>query len=378
MSAGAGGMLRPSILHVIVKVQATNGQFNEHCLPLIARRDVSVVSFLEPTLPSPPSIRMFAGTGGFASGWRALRAGLRAATYDVVHVHAPQTGVVLLGAVAMRPSRLRNCVYTVQNSYANYRMRNRMLMVPIFAAYPQVVFCSQAALESMPRWLRWLTRDKATVVPNAVDVDAIDRATSSDTTTGRRDRFRVVLVGRLVPIKNMATVIEAVARTTSDVELEVIGDGPLRAEIEAIVSQRPVLEGRVTFAGLLERAEVHRRLAAADVCVSASLGEGLPVAVLEAMACQTPVLLSDIQPHREIGIDRPELALIECTDADGFAKAIDALAALSAAERSALGDRCRQIVDERFSIAAMHETYVPIYEAAAGRGTTPRHGLAWR
>ena len=374
----AGSGRRPSVLHVILKVQETNGQFNEHCKPLAERRDITIVSFLAPTLNSPESIVVFAGTGSVRSGWRSLRAALKARTYDVVHVHAPQTGVLLLAALGPVPGRRSNCVYTVQNSYRNYRLRNRLLMVPIFAGYPQVVFCSQAALDSMPRLHRRLVAAKAHVVPNAVDLAGIDRAIGAGPHGDghRRQALRVVLVGRMVPIKDMPTVLEAVARASTDLELTVIGDGPLRGELEALVRRRPSLGERVRFAGLLDRADVHRELAAADLLVSASLGEGLPVAVLEAMACRTPVLLSDIAPHREIAIDRPELPLPTCQDVDAVSSAIDAFAALPVTTRAALGRHCRQIVEDRYSLAAMHAAYIPIYEAAARSGSSPI-GMAW-
>ncbi len=371
-------MARPSVLHVILKVQATNGQFNEHCLPLASRRDITIASFLAPTLPCPPEITMHAGTGSFRSGWRVLREALRS-SYDVIHVHAPQTGVILLAALGVRRARRANCVYTVQNSYKNYRPRNRVLMVPIFAAYPQIVFCSQAALDSMPSWLRRLSRNKAHVVPNAVDIASIDAAIASDGEPegNAGGPLRIVMVGRLVPIKNMATVLRAVARVGAPVDVQIIGDGPLRGELEALVEGSDALRGHVRFTGLLERSEVHRRLAAGDLCVSASFGEGLPVAVLEAMACRTPVLLSDIDPHREINIARPELAVLPCEDVEAFAASIGRIAAMAADEREALGDACRRIVEDRFSTAAMHAAYVPIYDAAARSTMTPRLGLAW-
>ena len=374
-----GSAVRPSVMHLILKVQETNGQFNEHCRPLADQRDITIVSFLAPTLESPESLEMFAGTGSMKSGWQALRAALRGARYDVVHVHSPQTGVLLLAALGPGRARRANCVYTVQNSYQNYRLRNRMLMVPIFAAYPQVVFCSHAARDSMPRLHRWLVRKKSHVVPNAVDLAGIDRAIGADSLDrdNRTRALRVVVVGRMVPIKDMSTVLEAIARTKADLDLILIGDGPLRGELETIVRQRPSLLGRVRFAGLLDRSDVHRELAAADLFVSASLGEGLPVAVLEAMACRTPVLLSDIAPHREIAIDRPELPLSPCHDVDAFVKAIDAFAALPDATRVALGRDCRQIVEDRYGIAAMHAAYVPIYDAAARAGSSHRVGLAW-
>jgi glycosyltransferase involved in cell wall biosynthesis len=375
---------RPSVMHVILKVQATNGQFNEHCLPLADRRDITVVSFLEATLPCPPSITMVAGDGSFRGGWRALRTAQRSRSHDVVHVHAPPTGVILLLALGLRPSRLANCVYTVQNSYGNYRLRDRLLHVPIFVAYPQIVFCSRAALDSMPSLLRRVSRKKAHVVPNGVDVDAIDAAIApvsaakteaEDDRAG--DRLHVALVGRLVPIKNMNTTLRALGRAHASVEVEIVGDGPLRGALEEVVQGCDRLRGHVTFTGLLQRSEVHRRLAAADVCISASFGEGLPVAVLEAMACATPVLLSDIEPHREIGVESPELALVPCEDVDGFAAAVDRFASLSSAQKVALGSVCRRIVLDRFSTAAMHRAYVPIYEHASSRSSNRRVGLAW-
>ena len=57
---------------------------------------------------------------------------------------------------------------------------------------------------------------------------------------------------------------------------------------------------RVTMTGLIPRDEVFLRCASADVLVSTSHGEGLPVAVIEAMAAGCPVILSDIPPHREL------------------------------------------------------------------------------
>jgi glycosyltransferase involved in cell wall biosynthesis len=364
---------RQRVLHVILKVQPTNGQYNEHCLPLADERRITICSFLPTTLDPPKTIRLFAGDGTLRGGWQALGKALAVEDHDVVHVHAPQTGAIYI-VKGLQSRGLRNAVYTVQNSHGNYRRRNRMLMVPIFLAYPRVVFCSEAAWESMPRHLRWLARAKHHIVPNAVDLSAIDRALSD--VTDDHQGFRVGFLSRLIPIKNPQTVLAAVAACdVPGTELVVVGDGELRSELEDLADGES-LRGRVTFTGMVERNEVYRHMAAADVCVSASRGEGLPVAVLEAMACGCPVVLSDIAPHREIAAGTAFIPLVDPDDVAGFTREIQRIANLSPAERATLGSDCRQIVERRYSLKAMHEKYVPIYAAAARAvRQAPRHPL---
>jgi glycosyltransferase involved in cell wall biosynthesis len=368
------------VLHVILKVQPTNGQYNEHCLPLATKREITVCSFLPATLAAPDSIALFQGDGSLRGGWRALRSARAHGPHDVVHVHAPQTGLILLLAGLLhrrhggvgdprRPAPpLRNAIYTVQNSYQNYRLRNRLLMIPILLCYPRVVFCSESARRSLPLLLRWSTRRKGRVVPNCVDVALIDgavdqRARLKEMTTP----FTVISAGRLVPIKDPFLVLEAFADAVPEGRLVYVGDGELHAALAAEV-QRRGLSDRVTFTGMVTRDTVYARLAEADLFVSASRGEGLPVAVLEAMACRCPVVLSDIAPHRELADGEGAVALVPVGDVAGFTEAIRRMASLGAHGRSALGERSRRRIEQRYSLAVMHEAYRPIYREAAAAG----------
>jgi glycosyltransferase involved in cell wall biosynthesis len=118
--------------------------------------------------------------------------------------------------------------------------------------------------------------------------------------------------------------------------------------------------------GLIERDHVFERFVEADVFVSASWGEGLPVAVLEAMACRRPVILSDIPPHREIAKGVGFIPLVEPADAQGFAREICKLRDMPAAERAAIGGKCRALIEERFGLATMHAGYAKVYAQVAG------------
>ncbi|MDF1579425.1 MAG: glycosyltransferase [Desulfuromonadales bacterium] len=103
-----------------------------------------------------------------------------------------------------------------------------------------------------------------------------------------------ISVGSLIPRKNMALVIEAFHHYSCHHKgsLVVLGDGP---QMEALASVSP---DRVHFFGNVTNVEDY--LAIADCFISASLSEGLPNSVLEALAAGVPVILSDIPSHLEV------------------------------------------------------------------------------
>ena len=72
----------------------------------------------------------------------------------------------------MRPS----LVYTAQDSFHNYKPRNRVMMVVSLATFTRIVFCSRSAYESLPRTLERLVRGRSRVVQNGADLDRVDRA----------------------------------------------------------------------------------------------------------------------------------------------------------------------------------------------------------
>jgi glycosyltransferase involved in cell wall biosynthesis len=90
----------------------------------------------------------------------------------------------------------------------------------------------------------------------------------------------------------------------------------------------------------------------------------MPVAVLEAMACGCPVVLSDIQPLREIARGAVFIPLLDPDDRAGFAREIERFRRMTSEERRAIGRRCRELVHSRFSIADMHSTLSTVYDVA--------------
>jgi glycosyltransferase involved in cell wall biosynthesis len=109
------------------------------------------------------------------------------------------------------------------------------------------------------------------------------------------------------------------------------------------------------------------------VFVSTSRSEGLPVAVLEGLACGRPVILSDIPPHREIVNGADFIPLVRPGDAEGFARELRAFREMAHEERAEIGERCRNLAESRFSLPAMHRSYSRIYSRVSAASRSEEH-----
>jgi glycosyltransferase involved in cell wall biosynthesis len=358
------GRLR--VLHLILMLGETNGQYNEHCLPMIGQRDLAICTYFVPRLTPPSEIALFAGDGTVRGFFRALDRALDAGPYDIIHAHAPGTGLfVLIGVLARRDrARLRrSLVYTVQDSFYDYKPRDKAMMVAPLGGFRRVVFCSRSAYESLPSVLKRLTGRRWRVVQNAADFDRVDRAIASSPSRTDPDRFTVLSVGRIEPVKDPLAALDAFALglgQDADSQLIVIGAGQMEDRVAAHVRELG-LDDRVSMRGLIPRDDVFVACAHADVFVSTSHGEGLPVAVVEAMAAGCPVVLSDIPPHREVVDGAEFVPLVPPGDVDGFARELRRFRSMAPEDRLEIGRRARDHVTARFTLPIMHAGIEAVY-----------------
>lgn len=120
--------------------------------------------------------------------------------------------------------------------------------------------------------------------------------------------LELLTVGRLAPVKGLPLLVEALERLRGRypaLRWSVVGDGPDRAPLEALVRSRG-LERQVTFYGWQSTAEVQAHLARALLLVQPSHAEGLPWSVLEGMACGMPVVASSVGGLSELLVEKPE------------------------------------------------------------------------
>lgn len=354
------------ILRLLLETTQTSSPYNQFSLAVAQDYEVTLCSFFPAKLNIHKGLEFYDGDGTIRGFLRNIRRALADREYDVVHCHTPHVALLFRVATLFRPrAELPPTVFTLHCDYSNLKPRNKLMLPVILRRFDRVVYCSRAVQDGLPRWLRRLEHHPAAVIQNGVDLQRVDRTLASlgpGESTDSDARFQVAGVGRLIPLKDPITVTRAVAEANiPDVRLSWIGEGPLRGELTS-EAKRLGLEGASRITGVISREEVYRRLQESDVFVSASTREGLPVAVLEAMACRTPVILSDIPPHRELAESIDGIPLVQPHDVHGYANQLRRLAQMATVERRRIGERCRRLVEQRFSLANMHQQYERVFE----------------
>lgn len=207
-----------------------------------------------------------------------------------------------------------------------------------------------------------LPDEKLTVIPNGVDVSRFDGVVAcSPQSIGVGAGQRVLCaIGRLDRQKfppwflpKMADVLNSFA----DCELVIVGDGPLRRDLEWSASQLGAVSKRIHLIGY--RRDVPQILAASSALVAPSLWEGMSNALLEAMASARPVMANRVE-----GVDEALGNLAASQTFEGPQHLVSRLSALLrdrvlAAE---IGRENRLRVAEEFSLARMVSAYEQLYE----------------
>ena len=162
-------------------------------------------------------------------------------------------------------------------------------------------------------------------------------------------------VGRLKPEKGHSLLLEAASRSRHEMAVAIAGEGPLRHDLE---DQARRLRITVLLPGMLQPAEIPAFLKALDIFCFPSLWEGMPSALIEAMAAGLPVISSDIPAAREI-----------LGDSGMFVKANDAAALSSAIDELVEGAGLREDLVKRgreqclsFSLQQTVESYQKLFD----------------
>lgn len=173
----------------------------------------------------------------------------------------------------------------------------------------------------------------------------------------------VLCVARLTPQKGHALLLEAVAlarRRLPGLTLVLAGDGPLQGELSDQASQLGI-RGAVLFLGRYPR--VPELLRCADVLVQPSLFEGLPLAVLEAMASALPVVVTDVVGCSETVVPQQSGLVVPPDDPLALADALVKL--LEHKEWAAhLGAAARRRAEHEFTVQRMAERTLAVYAEA--------------
>jgi glycosyltransferase involved in cell wall biosynthesis len=150
-------------------------------------------------------------------------------------------------------------------------------------------------------------------------------------------KLKLITVGRLIPLKRVDRLIDAIAECDS-IGLVIVGDGPERERLEQYV-RRKDLQERIHFAGKRSKQETLSLIAVCDVFVLNSTHEGFPHVLLEAMTLGVPIIATAVGGTPEIVRGGENGILISANQQDSLSKALLDLSSVAARERLAKAAR---------------------------------------
>ncbi|WP_405404603.1 glycosyltransferase family 4 protein [Paracoccus sp. Ld10] len=177
----------------------------------------------------------------------------------------------------------------------------------------------------LARWAPFDAWGRITVVHCGIDPALFANPVPLPAGPDAQNPLRVVCIGRFAEQKGQVLLIEAMARSSAPIQLTLVGDGPLRGDLEQAIRAHG-LETRVTLTGWLDEAGVRDALSAAHVMAMPSFAEGLPVALMEAMAAGRPCIATLIAGIPELMVHGQTGWLIPAGSETDLAAALDAAA----------------------------------------------------
>ena len=253
-------------------------------------------------------------------GWNVrgeLRKVFRRGRYDIVHVHSPLTPVLPILAIEEADCPVVGTFHTYFDRSIGYRLGRKFFQkrLDMLATAIAVSNSTTVALN------RYFEADWQ-IIPNGIDTDVFNP--SAPPPPGMtKDVPTILFLGRFDPRNGLTTLIESFQKVKSkgtrgrQAKLVVVGDGPLREYYykqangdKDITFVGAVLEGRPSY-------YAHSTVYACPT-TKASFG----ITLLESMACETPVVCSDILGFRDVVVDGREALMVPCGDRDALADSL--------------------------------------------------------
>jgi len=292
--------------------------------------------------------------------WRLSRA-LRADGIALVHTHI--FGACLHGLLAARLAGRLPVVVTEHNVAAKYNTYQLCASRYLYRWARKIVGVSEEVGHSIDEKIR-VSPARVQVVPNGIDVDHFANLPTRQcarTCLAIPSDARVVgSVGRLTQQKAYADLVDAVGillRQGMDIHLVLVGEGEERSSLERRAAKLGMAE-RVHLVGVYP--DVREMLPAFDVFVLSSLWEGLPIALLEAMAANLPCAATAAGGIVSVIEDEVNGLLVPLRDKQGLAMAIRRILDNPQLARD-LAECAVTTVRENFSAQRMTAAYEATY-----------------
>lgn len=272
----------------------------------------------------------------------------------------------MLGRLAARMAGVPHCVSGIR--VAERRFRSRLVFDRLTRRLVDRYVCVSPSVATFMRHAAAISSDRLVVIPNGVNVRTADLARPVDRKKDldlSPERIILVCLGRLDRQKGVDLLLDAlqILRTRqpgeSSLAVLLVGDGPERGQLEES-SRHHDLEGLVRFVGWQPNPQDW--LASADGLVLPSRWEGMPNAVLEAMAAKLPVIATMVEGAIELVSPGRTGWLVPTESPAALADSIIQFLA-DPIRRRQFGLAGRECVEREFSIESMVQQYERLYES---------------
>lgn len=304
------------------------------------------------------------GARSYVAAVRALAALFRERRFDIAHLYGFRMSLVARAAALTGGPRLVHGIRGLHlgdwEDASSWKTRLAVLIERAWSgAIAQYVTNSAGAVAFLTG--RGLASAKFSVIPNGLDTAYWSPSALP------RDPTALIAVANFRPVKRLPLLIDAMAALRDSgrpFAMTLVGDGSLRRDVERHIA-RLGLGDLVRLAGLLPRDEVRRLQQTARAAVLTSAWEGMPVSVLEAMACGCPVVGTDVPGIRDL-VTHERTGLL----APGEPAAIAAACARVLDDEPLamrLAAAARTVVVERHSLGRMAADHARLYTMVATR-----------
>lgn len=295
--------------------------------------------------------------------WRLCRF-LKDRNIQVLHLHNPTA--FFYGTLAGKLARTPYIVYTEHGRDFSEGWKIRLAHRWLAKMVDRIVVVAKHGQRVLVRE-EGVDERKITLIYNGIDGKRFNRVQYADyyesirTGLGLTSHTQVIgVVGRLDAIKNHAVLFEAMhilLHRFPKVSLLVIGEGPLRVELETMIEQMD-LKNHVKFLGA--RADVPELLTVLDGFVLPSFSEGLSLTLIEACAAGVPIVATRVGGNEEVVVDQENGLLVPSDDAEALGKAISSILSNTEMARK-MGANGRKRFEAHFTLGNMVQKYHELY-----------------
>ena len=306
------------LLRLTPALKSTSSSYNQFSLGFKDSINQTLCSLHEPNeVIIDKKIEVFHGNGSILKLIKIIKQLIDKNNYDLVHIHNGLTGVAFLLAIfPFKLFLLKKTIFTLHNSWNVIKPINQFLNLIIMIVCRKICICSKSSKESIPKIIAFFLNNKSQTIVNGFDHQRIDNVEIKKIDNIHFDKksiIKIVYVGVLNNVKNQIALLEVLKTTEINSEIIFIGDGKNKAALIDFSKDIPNYV-KIRFKGLVSREVTIEHMLEADISISLSKGEGMPIAALESMYSGCYLILSNIPPHLELTLPLDRHYLIELSN----------------------------------------------------------------